>query len=78
MTFDLLQGHVIQYGRQTLFQRAKISMLLTISPKILEIFCSFICYLFAVVLFSIIKAKKVTSVPLFDFRIQWNTFQLDS
>ena len=26
MTFDLLQGHVIQYGHQTLFQSAKISM----------------------------------------------------
>ena len=26
MTFDLLQGHVIQYGHQTLFQGAKISM----------------------------------------------------
>ena len=26
MTFDPLQGHVIQYGRQTLFQGAKISV----------------------------------------------------
>ena len=26
MTFDLLPGHVIQYGRQTLFQGVKISM----------------------------------------------------
>ena len=26
MNFDLPQGHVIQYGRQTLFQGAKISM----------------------------------------------------
>ena len=26
MTFDLLQGHVFQCGRQTLFQGAKISM----------------------------------------------------
>ena len=26
MTFDLLQGPVIQYGRQTLFQHAKISI----------------------------------------------------
>ena len=26
MTFDLLQGHVIQYGPQTHFQSAKISM----------------------------------------------------
>ena len=26
MTFDLLQGHVIQYGHQTPFQSAKISI----------------------------------------------------
>ena len=42
MTFDLLQGHMIQYGHQTLFQSTKICIKLTICPKLLEIFCSFI------------------------------------
>ena len=38
MTFDLVQGHVIQYARLIHFQCAKINILFTISPKILEIY----------------------------------------
>ena len=91
MTFDLLQGHMIQYGHQTLFQSTKVSNVIDHVSKILEIFCSFIffcfCFVlfwflfFAIVLSSIIEAKKkkkVTSIPLFDFRIQWNSTWLDS
>ena len=42
----------------------------------LEIFCSIF---FGEVQFSITQEeKKNTLIPLFDFRIQWNSFRLDS
>ena len=46
MTIDLLQGHVIQYGRQTLFQGAKISMYhISKTPwDILLIYLLLFCY----------------------------------
>ena len=61
MTFDLLQGHMIQYGHQTLFQSAKISMLLTISPKILEIFAHLLFFCYSPVLNYRIKKKYIST-----------------
>ena len=60
MTLDLFQGNMIQYGCQTHFQSAKISMKLSISPKIHEIYWLIYFYLFATVLFSIMIWKKKT------------------
>ena len=59
MTFDLLQGHVIQYGHQTLFQVSKLSFNWPYLQKFLRYFAQlFVIFCYSPVLNYRSKKKK--------------------